>query len=167
MPQTVMNYEGRRGGTRHNTCKANGQVPGTRLVNGAVVHNGCPAAATRTSESSPAGTQNGTKPQCMVNGYINHGYKGKNTKAAPSRTLRKNGSRISAVTDARSAGPPGDVSVNGATTSLDIVASQCNSGQTAPQPSPSTAAAKKQRRCRWRKRCATYLTAALNKSESD
>ena len=159
MPQTGTNYEGRRGGTRHNTCKANGQVPGTRLVNGAVVHNGCPAAATRTSESSPAGTQNGTKPQCMVNGYMN-------TKAAAPRTLRRNGGWISAVTEAsaagtvRSAGPPGDVSVNGAA-GLDTVASQCNSGQTEPQPSPSTAAAKKQRRrrkCRWRKRCATYLT---------
>ncbi|XP_044044940.1 uncharacterized protein LOC122872904 [Siniperca chuatsi] len=156
MPQNGRNSEGRRRGMSRNTCKANsqvsGQVPATGLVYCAIVHNGCPAAATRTSESTPAGTLNGTKPQCMVNGYINHGYKGKSTKAAPQRTLRKQGSTISAVTDAsadgrvHSAGIPGGISVNGAT-SLDTVALPCNSDQMAPEPSPS-AAAKNQRRRR-------------------
>ncbi|XP_038569665.1 uncharacterized protein LOC119899233 [Micropterus salmoides] len=154
MPQNGMNNEGRRRGMSRRTCKANGQVsgqvPGTGLVNGAVVRNGCPAADTRTSENTPAGTLNGTKSQCMVNGYINHGYKGKSWKRAPQRTFRKQGSTISVVGDASadgrvcSAGFPGGISVNCAT-SLDTVDLPCNSDQMAPEPSPS-ATAKKQRR---------------------
>ncbi|XP_045903383.1 uncharacterized protein LOC123969770 isoform X2 [Micropterus dolomieu] len=154
MPQNGMNNEGRRRGMSRRTCKANGQVsrqvPGTGLVNGAVVHNGCPAADTRTSENTPAGTLNGTKSQCMVNGYINHGYKGKSWKRAPQRTFRKQGSTISVVGDASadgrvcSAGFPGGISVNCAT-SLDTVDLPRNSDQMAPEPSPS-ATAKKQRR---------------------
>lgn len=177
MPQNGVNYEGRRRGTRRSTCKAssqvNGQVPGTGLVNGAVVHSGWPAAATRTNESAPAGPPNGAKPQCMVNGYINHGYKGKSMKAAPPRTLWKQGSTFSAVTDASAvggvsgAGIPGGISMNGAT-SLDAIALPCNSDQIAPESSPSAAAKKQRTRNKFRrkKRCATYLTAALNKSFS-
>lgn len=169
MPQNGMNYEGGRGGTRHNTCKANGQVPGTGLVNGAVVHNGCPADATRTSEKTPAGTLNDTKPQCMVDGYIYQSSKGSSTKAAPPRTIRRQGSTISAVTDAsaagrvRSSGTPGGISVNG-DTGLDTVALPCNSDQMAPQPSLLAAAKIQRRRKKFRhkKRCATFLTAALN-----
>lgn len=177
MPQNGVNYEAGRRGMRRNTCKANsqvnGQVPGSGLVNGAVVHNGFPAAASRTSESTPAGTLNGAKPQCMVNGYINHGYKGKSRKAALPRTLRKQGSTISAVTDAsavaRVSGAviPGGISVNGAT-SLDAVALPCNSDQTAPESSLSAAAKKQRTRNKFRrkKRCATYLLTALTKSFS-
>ncbi|XP_030272614.1 uncharacterized protein LOC115581568 [Sparus aurata] len=151
MPQTGMNYEGRRRGTRRSTCKANGLAPGADLVNGAVVHNGYPAAATRTNETTPAGTLNGTKPQCMVNGYINHKYKSRN--ASPPRTLRKHGSTIPAVSDASTAGRvnsadnSGGISVNGAA-SLDTVASHCYSDQMAPEPSLSAGA--KNRR-RWKK----------------
>ncbi|XP_074486553.1 uncharacterized protein LOC141764829 isoform X2 [Sebastes fasciatus] len=172
MPQNGLSYEGRRGWTHHSTCKANDQVPGTGLVNGAVAHNGWPAAATRTSESTPAGTPNGTKPQCMVNGYINHGYKGKSTKAAPQRTRRKHGSTISDVTDAsaaggvRSAGTPGGVSVNGAA-SLDTVAPPCKSEQMAPRHNLS-AAAKNKRREKFRRKkrntevvCPEYPTLPL------
>ncbi|XP_028449213.1 uncharacterized protein LOC114565382 isoform X2 [Perca flavescens] len=155
MPQNGMNYEGRRGGTRHNACKANGQVPGTGLVNGAVVHNGCPADATRTSERTPAGTLNGTKPQCMVDGYINQRYKGRSTKAAPPRTIGRHGSTISAVTDASAAGrvhgagTPGGISVYG-DTGLDTVALPCKSDQMAPQPSLSAAAKIQRRRPKFR-----------------
>lgn len=165
MPQNGMNFEGRRRHTRRNTCRPsglmNGQVPDTGLVNGAVVHNGFPAAATRTSESMPAGTPNGTKPQCMVNGYINHGYKGKNTKALPPRTLEKQRSTFSAVTDTSAAGrvgsrgTPGGILVNGAA-SLDTLPS---SDQMAPE-SRLSAAVKNQRwrrKFRHQKRCATYL----------
>ncbi|XP_049901004.1 uncharacterized protein LOC126390651 [Epinephelus moara] len=157
MPQNGMNYVGRRGGTRHNTWKASSQVPSTGWVNGAIVHNGYPAAATGTSETTPAGTLNGTKPQCMVNGYINHGYKGKSTRAAPPRTPRKQGSTISAVTDAsaagrgRSARTPGGISVEGPT-SLDTVASPCNSDRTAPRPSRSTASRNPRRREKFRRK---------------
>ncbi|XP_023256669.1 uncharacterized protein LOC111650952 [Seriola lalandi dorsalis] len=155
MPQTDMNFEGRRRGTLCNTCRANGlvngQAPGTGLVNGAAAHNGYRATATRISESTPAGTPNGTKPQCMVNGYINHGHKGKRTKAALPRTLGKQGSAISAVTYPSAAGrvirrdSPRCISVNGAA-SLDTVAVPNNSGQMAPERSAPSPAAKNQRR---------------------
>ncbi|XP_071359397.1 uncharacterized protein [Trachinotus anak] len=152
MPQNGMNFEGRRRGTRCSTCKANGlvngQVPGTGLVNGAAAHNGCPATATSISEKTPAGIPNGTKPQCMVNGYINHRYKGKSTKTAPPRTLRKQGNTISAVTYPSAAGEVSsrDISrgISGAT-SLDTVALPNKSDQMAPE-STLTAAAKNQRR---------------------
>eukprot|EP00064_Thunnus_orientalis_P019099 superscaffoldBa00004633_g19209 len=155
MPQNGMNFEGRRRQTRRNTCGANGlmnsQVPGSDLVNGAAVHNDFPAAATRTSESTPAGTPNGTKPQCMVNGYINHGYKGKRTKAPPQRTFWKQRSTISAVTDASTAGRVSSGGTSGAilvneATSLDTLP---RSDQMAPEPSLS-AAAKNQRRRKFR-----------------
>ena len=167
MPQTGMNYEGRRRGTRRSTCKANGLAPGTDLVNGAVVHNGYPAAATRTNETTPAGTLNGTKPQCTVNGYINHKYKSRN--APQPRTLRKHGSTIPAVSDASTAGwvnsadDPGGISVNGAA-SLDTVASHSYSDQMTSEPVSLSAPAKKRRR--WKKfgrkkRCVTCRTASL------
>lgn len=166
MPQTGMNYEGRRRGTRRSTCKANGLAPGADLVNGAVVHNGYPAAATRTNETTPAGTLNGTKPQCMVNGYINHKYKSRN--ASPPRTLRKHGSTIPAVSDASTAGRvnsadnSGGISVNGAA-SLDTVASHCYSDQMAPEPSLSAGAKNRRRwkKCGRKKRCVTCRTASL------
>uniref|UniRef100_A0A0F8CEK4 Uncharacterized protein n=1 Tax=Larimichthys crocea TaxID=215358 RepID=A0A0F8CEK4_LARCR len=157
MPQNGLNYEGRRRRARGDTCDANGHVPGAALVNGAVVHNGCPAAATRIGASAPAGAPTGTEAQCMVNGYINSGYKGRSKKAPPPpppRTLRKQGSRISAVTDASAAGSstafPGGISVNGptspdTTTTTAAAAGPCNSDQTAPEPSPS-APARNQRR---------------------
>ncbi|KAM7394095.1 hypothetical protein PAMP_020915 [Pampus punctatissimus] len=151
MPQNGMNIRAGRREPGHNTSRANGlmngQVPDTDLGNGAVVHNDFPAAATRTSESTPAGTPNGTRPQCMVNGYINHAYKGKSTKALPPGTLRKQRRTISAVTDTSAAGrvgrggTPGGILVNGAT-SLDTSPS---SDQMAPKPSLS-AAVKNQRR---------------------
>ncbi|XP_035516543.1 uncharacterized protein LOC118327333 isoform X2 [Morone saxatilis] len=144
MPQNDMNYEGRRRGMRSS---------GDALVNGAAVDVGSPDATGRTSKRTPAGPLNGAKPQCMVNGYINHGCKGKSVRAPPPRTLRKQGSTTSAVTDASaahrvsSAGFPGSVAVNGAT-SLDAVALSCTSDQMAPEPGPP-AAAKKPRR--WKK----------------
>ncbi|GAA6232347.1 uncharacterized protein LOC108875811 isoform X1 [Lates japonicus] len=155
MPQHVLNFEGRRRGTYHSTCKTNGlvngQVPGTGLVNEAAAHNGRPAAATRISECAPAGTLNGTKPQGMVNGYINHGYKGKST----SRTLRKQGNKISAVSDASAAGRvsggdiSGGISVNGAT-SLDTVVVPGNSDQMARKPRLSAAVTNQRRRKKFR-----------------
>ncbi|XP_051239846.1 uncharacterized protein LOC127354162 [Dicentrarchus labrax] len=167
MPQNDMNYEGRRRGMRYGACKANGQVSGhvphRAVVNGAVVDVGSPDATARTSKRTPAGPLNGAKPQCMVNGYINHGCKGKSVKAPPPRTLRKQGSTNSAVTDASaarcvsSAGIPRSIAVNG-DTSLDAVALPSNSDQKAPEPSPS-AAAKKPRR--WKKflpKMRTYRT---------
>ncbi|KAM7418881.1 hypothetical protein PAMA_016146 [Pampus argenteus] len=154
MPQNGMNIRGGRREPGHNTSRANGlmngQVPDTGLVNGAVVHNDFPAAATRTSESTPAGATNGTRSQCMVNGYINHAYKGKSTKALPPGTLGKQRRTISAVADTSAAGrvgkddTPGGFLVNGAT-SLDTSPS---SDPVAPKPSLS-AAEKNQRR--WRK----------------
>lgn len=170
MPQNGMNYEGRRRGTSRNTCKASNWAPSTGLVNGAVAYNGCPAATTGTTDSTSPGTLNDTNPPCMVNGDVNHGKKGKSRKAIPPRTTEKQGSTISAVSDASAAGrvssaaTPGGISVNGAT-SLDTVAMPCNSDQMSRKPS-LYAAAKKQRR--WnkfarKKRCASYLTDALNK----
>ncbi|XP_042341120.1 uncharacterized protein LOC121942088 isoform X2 [Plectropomus leopardus] len=151
MPQNGMNHEDRRGETCHIACEASSKVPDTDMVNGAIVHNGCPAAATRTSESIPAGTLNGTKPKHMVNGYVNHWYKGKSTKATPPRIPRKCGSTISALNDAsaagrgRSARPHGGIAINGAT-GPDTVSSPCNSDRMAPQPSRSAASRKPRRR---------------------
>lgn len=167
MPQDHINFKGRRRGTCHNTCKANGEISGTDLVNGPTAPNGCKAYATTTSESTPAVTLNGTKPQCMVNGYINHGCKGKSTK-----TQRKEGRRISAVIDASAAGSvsgggiPGGISVSGVT-SLDVDASAHNSDQMTPDHSLS-ASMKNRRRKKFRrkKRYVNNLTAAPNKSFS-
>ncbi|XP_053275263.1 uncharacterized protein LOC128437224 [Pleuronectes platessa] len=155
MPQIDVNVKGRRGGMRPNTWKANGPVnghaPGTTIVNGTASHNGCPASATKNSESTPAGILNGTKPQHMVNGYMNHGHRGKYTKAAPPGTLRKRGGAVSAVSDASAGVSSRDisngVSVNGAA-SLDFVALLGNCEETAPGPSlsASAAAVKDQRR---------------------
>ncbi|XP_010772403.1 uncharacterized protein [Notothenia coriiceps] len=145
-------YERRRGETRHYPFKVGDEVPVTGLVNGAVTLNGCPAASTRESKSTPVCTRDDVKPQCMVNGYIDHGDKGQRTKGTPRGTLGKHESTISAAPDAsaavrvRSARPSGGPSVNG-TPSLDSVAPLCNSQQMAPQPNPSSTAKKR----RWRK----------------
>lgn len=147
MPQDDINFEGRRRGPRLNTCKANGQISGTALVNGPVAPK---AAATATSERTPAVTLNGSKLHCMVNGYINYGCKGKRTKAA-----RKEGRRISAVTDAAAAGRvsvggiPGGISVNGVT-SLDTNAFAHNSDQMTPELSLPAATKNKRRRKKFR-----------------
>ncbi|KAL3066893.1 hypothetical protein OYC64_016771 [Pagothenia borchgrevinki] len=141
----------RRGETRHYPCKVGDQVPVTGLVNGAVTLNGCPAASTRASKSTLVCTRDDIKPQCMVNGYIDHGDKGQRTKGTPRGTLGKHESTISAAPDASaavrvcSARPPGGPSVNG-TPSLDSVAPLCNSQQMAPQPNPSSTAKNWRRR---------------------
>ncbi|XP_060883404.1 uncharacterized protein LOC132954780 [Labrus mixtus] len=139
MPQNGMNYEGRRRGTRYNSCKVNGQVhgqvSGTDLVNGALAYNGFPAAATWTSDRPPHGMENGIRPQCGLNGYISHGYKDQSRKAVPPRTIRKQGSTISTVTGASAsgrviiAGIPDGISVNGGAKSVP-----CDSDQMTPQP---------------------------------
>lgn len=170
MPQNGMNFMGRGRETRRNTCRANGlmngHVPGTGLVNGAAVHNGFPAAATRSSESTPAGTHNSAKAQCMVNGYINHVDKGKRTKAPPPRTFWKQrhttaaAAHTSAAGRVCSGGTSGGILVNGAT-SLDTLPSP---DQMALGPSLSAAAKnqQKKRKFRHKKRCASYLTSALS-----
>nr|XP_020452604.1 uncharacterized protein LOC109958379 isoform X3 [Monopterus albus] len=154
MPQDVIKCEGRRRGTRHSTCRANDQVngwvPGTDLVNGAVVRNGCRAAESTKSNSVPAGTLNGTRQQWGVNGYINYRYKAKSTNAA-----QKQGGGISSVTNASAAGRvnnrgiPGGVSVSGAT-SLDTVAFTCYSDRRTPELSPSAAKKNQRRRKKFR-----------------
>ncbi|XP_013128450.1 uncharacterized protein LOC100692714 [Oreochromis niloticus] len=99
MPQAGMNFEPKRRGTYHNSRKTNDLINNIGLVNGAVVYNGCSASASRISRSTPAGTQHGPKPTYRINGYINHGYKGKSTKAAPPGTIKKQGCKISALCD--------------------------------------------------------------------
>nr|XP_019939531.1 PREDICTED: uncharacterized protein LOC109627448 [Paralichthys olivaceus] len=158
MLQIDMNVKGRRGGTRHSTCRAsslvNGHVLGSGIVNGTASHNGCPASAMKNSESTPAGILNGTKPQHMLNGYINHRRRGRCTEAAPPRTLRKGGGLICAVTDASAGVSSSDisdgVSVNGAA-SLDMSALLGNCDQTAPGPSLSISAAPAKNRRRRKK----------------
>lgn len=155
MPQNGMNFMGRRRETRRNTCRAsglmNGHVPGTSLVNGAVIHNGFPAAAPRSSESMPAGTHSSAKPQCMVNGYINHVDKGKRTKAPPPRTFRKQRSTTAAVTHTSAAG---EVCSGG--TSGGILVNEATSLDTKPSPDQKTSAdislsAAAKNKKRWRK----------------
>ncbi|XP_054461154.1 uncharacterized protein LOC129096404 [Anoplopoma fimbria] len=152
MPQNGVSYEGRRRGPRHSTCRANHQVPGTGLVNGAVAHSGWPAAAT---EITPAGKVNGAKPPCVVNGDVYHWYKDKSTKAAHPRTLRNQRGTASAVSDASAAGggrsvrTPGGIWVKGAT-SPDAAASICSSEQTEPQISLSATAKNQRRREKFR-----------------
>lgn len=151
----------RRRGPRHNTRKAHNQAPSTGLVNGAVVHNGCPAATTGTSDSTSPGNLNGINPPCMVYGAINHG---EDRKAALQKTLGNKGSTVSAVCDASAPGRVGSVvttggiSMSGAT-SFDTVDVPCNSDQVSREHS-LLAAAKKQRK--WKKfaqmkRCATFV----------
>ncbi|XP_041640513.1 uncharacterized protein LOC121508075 [Cheilinus undulatus] len=119
MPQDGMNYEGRRKGAHHNSCVVNSQVSGTDLGNGAVVYNGFPAAPGRYSQRRPNGSENCTRPEFGVNGYINFEYRGKSRKAVPARTFRKQENMLDAVTDAAasgrvvSAGIKGGTSVNG------------------------------------------------------
>ncbi|XP_040892634.1 uncharacterized protein LOC121180978 [Toxotes jaculatrix] len=183
MPQNSMNFKGRRRGAHHNSCKANslvnGQVPSTSVVNGPAAHSGCPATATRISEITPAGILNGTKPQCMVNGFINHGYKGKSTKAAPPRTLRKQGNTTSAVTDASAAGRVSSRDISGGSSlrgasSLDTVSLPSNSDKKEPEPSLSAAAKKTKRWKRFRRKkrntevvCGGNSTPLLPQEEED
>ncbi|CAK6953436.1 uncharacterized protein LOC122979752 [Scomber scombrus] len=170
MPQNGMTFMGRGRETRRNTCRANGlmngHVPGTGLVNGAAVHNGFPAAANGSSESMPAGTHTSAKPQCMVNGYINHVDKGKRTKAPSPKTFWKQRSTTAAVAHTSAAdrvcsgGTSGGILVNWAT-SLDTLPSP---DQMASEPSLSAAAKNQQKRRKFRhkKRRAPYLTSALS-----
>lgn len=165
MPQNHIIFEGRRRAARHHTCKANGPIPGAGLVNGPIAPDGCKAAAPSTSESTPAVTPTGTKPQLVLNGYINHRYKGKNAKLAPNE-----GRRTSAVTDASAAarasggGIPGDVSVNGVTT-VDADAYSHNSDQMTPEYRLSAAMKnKRSKKFRRKKRWVINIAAALNKS---
>ncbi len=164
MPQNWMNYEGRRGEARCNTCKANGQIKRTGLVNGAAAHNGYPAAATRPRDSTAAETLKDAAPQYMVNGYFNYGYKGKSRRAPPSRTLRKQGGMMSAVADASAAAgvsreaSSGGIYVN-RTTGLYAFTVPHKCEKKAPEP--SLLAAEKRPR-RWKKferkkRWVTYL----------
>lgn len=122
-------------------CKENGQSLCTDLVNGPAAPNSCKASASTTSESTPAVSLNGTKLQCMVNGYISHWCKGKSTK-----TEQKECKRISvSVTDAP------------AVSSLHAD----NSDQTTPnQPS-----SRKWKKFNRKKRYLDNLTATLNKSQ--
>ncbi|XP_068448261.1 uncharacterized protein [Clinocottus analis] len=126
MPQNGVNYKGRRGGTRHGTCRADHRVPFTGLLNGAVPHNGWPAAAT---ENKLAGTVNGAKSTCVVNGVGNHWYKGKST--TPPMTLWKKGSGALAG-GVRSAGNARGIWAKGGA-GQHPAASPCNPEQTAPQ----------------------------------
>ncbi|XP_058497090.1 uncharacterized protein LOC131467293 [Solea solea] len=151
MPHSGMNFIGRRRGTHHNTFKSNYQVscqvPGTGLINGVTSHDGCPPTATGISKSMPVDIPKGSKPQHMVNGHINHRYKGSSTNAAPLRTFREQGRMISAVTGASAAGrvSNGDIShnasVNGAT-SPDTVELTSNSDQMGAEPCLSATAVK-------------------------
>lgn len=173
MPQNGMNLEGRTRWTHHSTCKANdvfnGQFPGSGLVIGAGVYNDRSAAGSRTNESTPAGTLQSPKPSRMVNGYINHGYKDRNTKAAPLKTQRKQQGTKSAAIEVSAAGRisdagvPGGISVNGEAR-LDNVALPHNFVQ---RPNSSlSATGKDQRRrkkIRPKKRCIYYHKLNLNK----
>lgn len=179
MPLNDMTFEDRGRGTHCDTCKANGvvigQAPGSGLVNGAAAHNGYPAPSASISKGTPAGIPNGGKPQNMVNGYINHGYTGSSTKAAPPRTFRKQGSMISAVTYPSAAGGACSrdgsrcSSVNGAA-SLDTVALPTDSGQMAPESTPSAAVMmrrrKKKKRERDKKRWASSSLSLLSINQS-
>ncbi|XP_023134258.2 uncharacterized protein LOC111574079 [Amphiprion ocellaris] len=156
MPQNGVNFVGRRR-ARHNTCKANdvvsSQVPSMGLVNGPVVYKYCSAAASRTCQSTPAGTLCDSKPPRTVNGYINHGYRGNITTAVPPKTLRKQGGMISAISDASAPGrlsrtsDPGSITVSGAT-KQDSVDLPHNFNQVVPDPS-LPASGKNQRRRRY------------------
>ncbi|KAF0037541.1 uncharacterized protein LOC118312310 isoform X2 [Scophthalmus maximus] len=151
MPLNSMNFKGGRGGTRRNTCKVNGQVngqvPGTVMVNGTDSHNDLPATADTITESPPAGVLNGTKPQYVVNGYVNQRHRGKSMKAAAPRTIRKQGGTVTDAAAGRisSRDISEGVSLNGATSS-DTVALPSNSDKTAPEACRSEAAAKNQSR---------------------
>lgn len=169
MPQNGMNYEGKGRGTCRYTCKANNQAASTGWVNGAVVHNGYPAATTRSITVRPPSTLNKTNPPCVVNRDINHSKKGKSRKAMQPRTFWQQRSRSSAVSDASAADKvssaviPGGISVNGAT-GLDIVAVSSNSDQLSRE-SILLAASKKKRRVKKfarRKRWASYFADALS-----
>lgn len=150
MPLNGMTFEDRGRETHRNTCKANGvvigQAPGTGLVNGAAAHNGYPSPTARIKKGTPAGIPNGTKPQCMVNGYINHEYKGR---------FRKQGSMISAVTYPPAAGGVSSTDgsqctlINGAA-SLDTVALRSDSGQMTPESTPSAAVTMQRRKKKYR-----------------
>lgn len=160
-----MNFDGRRKETRHNICGADGlMVRQIRdLVIGAI-H--CPAGTTRTSENTQASTASVTRPQLMVNGYVylNHWYKGNNTKPVPAKTCREHGRKVSALSDASAPGrvghgnTPGGVLLNAAS-SRDIVVSPISDQMT---PKSGLSAAEKNKRFwkkfRNKKRCVTFLT---------
>ncbi|XP_030595754.1 uncharacterized protein LOC115787282 [Archocentrus centrarchus] len=149
VPQAGMRFEAKRRETHHNSCKTNDLVKNTGLVNGAVVYNGCSASANRTSGRIPAGTLYGPKPAYRINGYINHGYRGKSKKAAPSGTLKKQGSKNSVLNDASAAdGVSGEDVPSGK--SAKASAQPSNIQQVVPDPSLSASGKKQRRRRRFR-----------------
>ncbi|XP_056264825.1 uncharacterized protein LOC130189859 [Pseudoliparis swirei] len=151
MPHNGLNYDGRRGGTRHSSRRDNYRVPFTGLVNGAVTHNGWPAAAT---ESEPAGTGNGAERPCVVNGDVDHWYKAKSAKAAPPSTHGKQGGIASA-------GNPRGISGKGPA-GRHVAASAWNSEQMAPQIIPSATAKNQWRRRTFRREKRNMATSTKN-----
>ncbi|XP_041839383.1 uncharacterized protein LOC121638588 [Melanotaenia boesemani] len=117
MAQSALNYASKWRGGHHN-CTAkdlvNGQIRRTGLANGVIIRYGWSAG-----ECTPLGTRYGPKPRCM-NGYMNHGYKGKSTKTAPPKKLWTKDSLPSIVTNGsaaetiRSTVVPDGISANGA-----------------------------------------------------
>lgn len=117
----------RRRRSSYNTCKANNiQVQDLGIE--AIIHCGCPASATETSGGPPAGSLNGTKPLCMVNGDVNHVYEDESGEELLQKTLKEKETIIPDVSDAPAAGNhsqagfsiPGGATANGSVwTSLD------------------------------------------------
>lgn len=167
MPQNNMNNGGRRKGSRPYSFEANtlvnSGVRGTDLVSGAVLHNGCTTAATKTSVRTSNDTENRNTPPCIVNGHINNKCNGFVRKTAPPWTNKRRGSRISAVTDASAsgriinAGTSHGVPVNGEVVALPHDSEKSHRAD-AKNPRPWK---KFKRKKRWE----TYLKAAINKSK--
>lgn len=117
MPQNGTSYGDTKRRIHHHTCKSSHHGPRARWLNG-VIHSGCQAATT--------GTSDGTCPHSSV------------TISLPRLV---NGMAL-AADRVTSAAVTGGVTANGS----DSVTESCNTNQSCPEPSLAVAAKKQRRR---------------------
>ncbi|XP_054633991.1 uncharacterized protein LOC129182207 isoform X3 [Dunckerocampus dactyliophorus] len=93
MPQYSTDFVDTRRQAHENISRANGpNIQAQGVLKKASVLNGCLSGRTQ-----PAVKSNFTKPPYVLNGYLKHGFKGDDNKAAPARTHEKQRNTFSAV----------------------------------------------------------------------
>ena len=114
------------------------------------------AAATKICESAPVGALYLPRSLYLMNGYINHGYKSKNIKAAPPKkpgTIEgppsSSATNGSAAGEVGSADVPAGVSANGVA-EVNAVTLSCNLDQTAQDPTLSAPRKNRRRKKKYR-----------------
>ncbi|XP_061766406.1 uncharacterized protein LOC133559071 [Nerophis ophidion] len=154
MPQYSTDIVDRREEVHENICSASGpNVQSEGLLKEASVGNGhrsrTSIGSNRLKRSKPV-QSNATKPPYMLNGLLNHGFKGKDTQAAPARTKRKHRSTFSTIIG------PGRSSHSSAPSGILVnrTAREDHASSTSKQPAnePSPPASTRASSLRWRRK---------------